>query len=101
MLMLPLCCGRNEAFVGDILQMRRWFGTEGSVVQIHSPRPKLIKKIGLRLTARRRLKAIFVGDSGRGLSELFKSFRKTRDPESAITGRRGSNSVDFGGKVLP
>src|SRR5436190_16657542 len=40
-LILPLCCGRNKTFLGEILQMSNWFGTEGSVVQIHSPRPIL------------------------------------------------------------
>ena len=39
MLMLRLCCGRDQAFAGEILHMSNWFGTEGSVVQIHSPRP--------------------------------------------------------------
>jgi hypothetical protein len=38
-LMLRLRCGRNRAFVGEILQMTHWFGTEGSKVQILSPRP--------------------------------------------------------------
>src|SRR5436190_24089284 len=37
--MLPICCRRNQAFVREILQMSSRFGTEGSVVRIHSPRP--------------------------------------------------------------
>jgi hypothetical protein len=37
--MRPLCCGRNRAFVGEILEIGTRFGTEGSVVRIHSPRP--------------------------------------------------------------
>ena len=41
MLTLPLCCGRDQAFVGEILEMSGRFGTEGSVVRIHSPRPKI------------------------------------------------------------
>ena len=43
-LMRPLCCSRNQAFVGEILQMSGRFGTEGSVVQIHSPRPVFLEK---------------------------------------------------------
>ena len=38
-LMRHLCCGRSQNVRGQILEMSRWFGTEGSVVQIHSPRP--------------------------------------------------------------
>jgi hypothetical protein len=59
--MLPLCLGRYLVFVREILQMTAWFGTEGSVVQIHSPRPIPSKILGnlQNLTSRlARLEAI-------------------------------------------
>ena len=37
--MLSLCCDRNGPFNRGIFQMGRWFGTEGSEVQILAPRP--------------------------------------------------------------
>jgi DNA replication protein DnaC len=43
-LMLPLCFRRKRPFVGEILQMDGRFGTEGSEVQILSPRPIFPKK---------------------------------------------------------
>jgi hypothetical protein len=44
-LMLPLCCGRNQLFAAQILQVRTRFGTEGSEVRILSPRPKIAKTL--------------------------------------------------------
>src|SRR5947207_15662840 len=46
-LMPLLCGGRDPHFVGEILQIGARFGTEGSEVQILSPRPissKILRK---------------------------------------------------------
>jgi hypothetical protein len=68
-LMLPLCSGHDRAFVGDIVHMTARFGTEGSVVRIHSPRPIL-----------RKSSEIFRVQSGRSLG--FNAQIGSREPSA-------------------
>ncbi len=79
----------------------RRFGTEGSEVQILSPRPRFHQQNRRSIDGHRRLKAFFVGDSEITLRKSRKSLGNAPDCASAMTGRGRPFSVDFGGKVLP
>jgi hypothetical protein len=76
------------------------FGTEGSEVQILSPRPLLINKSAFHRRSSS-VEGLFVGDFEVRASKFFESLRIGHIFASFITGRRQAFSVDFGGKWLP